>query len=266
MPVPLFTVDESRCQHDAVCVDVCPGYLIQMAGEADLPTPIAGAEDLCTNCGHCVAACPHGAISLATMAPDDCLPVRADLVPTGAQVDHLLRVRRSIRNYDPRPIPRELLHQLVDIGRCAPTGSNRQPVKWVVLADTGEVRRLTKLIEAWQLAQPDSPARGNLTRGIAAGKDRVCRGAPHIVVAHARKGEETNGIIALTYLEVAAHALGLGACWGGFFNNAANNLPEVRAALGIPEGDVCCGSMLLGYPTYRYQRVPVRNAARVRWL
>jgi hypothetical protein len=46
----------------------------------------------------------------------------------------------------------------------------------------------------------------------------------------------------------------------------ANNLPELKAALGIPDGYVSCGSMLLGYPTYRYYRVPRRNPAQVAWL
>jgi nitroreductase len=70
-------------------------------------------------------------------------------------------------------------------------------------------------------ANPDMGRGMLLDRIIAAwdaGKDTICRGAPHLVVTH---GPEKNPVvpsactIALAYLELAAPSLGLGACWAG---------------------------------------------------
>ena len=69
----LFTVDPKKCKRDGLCVAECPGLLIEIIGEDGFPTPIAEAEELCINCGHCVSVCPQGALSLKTMSPKDCL-------------------------------------------------------------------------------------------------------------------------------------------------------------------------------------------------
>ncbi len=97
------------------------------------------------------------------------------------------------------------------------------------------------------------------------GLDRVCRGAPHVIVAHTPRGHEGNGVIAVSFVEVAAYALGLGACWGGFFTGAANTWPPLREALALPDGRVVAGSLLIGYPKYQYKKLPIRREARVTW-
>jgi nitroreductase len=119
-------------------------------------------------------------------------------------------------------------------------------------------------------AQPP-PARRNLERFVAlwdAGTDVICRGAPHLIVASAAPeppASATDCIIALTYLELAAPAFGLGACWAGFLMAAARQWPPLRAALAVPQGDVVCGAMMVGYPRHRYHRLPLRNEARIAW-
>jgi len=65
----LFYVDPEKCNRDGICVEACGRRLIEM-GEADsVPTLITGVEELCINCGHCVAVCPSGALALHTMRP-----------------------------------------------------------------------------------------------------------------------------------------------------------------------------------------------------
>jgi nitroreductase len=100
------------------------------------------------------------------------------------------------------------------------------------------------------------------------GHDRFCRRAPHLIVAHAAKTDPTApaaATIALTYLDLAAVSRGLGACWAGYFNVAANLWPPLKEALGLPEGHVSLGAMMVGRPKYRYRRLPLRNEPQVVW-
>jgi nitroreductase/ferredoxin len=262
----LFVVDHELCLRDGICVAECPRYLIETLTPDSFPTPIDGAEDLCIDCGHCVVVCPTGALLHRAMSPADCPEVRPELVPGPEQVEHLFRSRRSVRTFEPRPVPRELLERLLEVGRYAPTGSNRQTVEWLVVYDEQEVRRFARLVED-SMHSPSTSAGEARTLAIAKsrGLDRICRGAPHVIVAHTPRGHEANGVIALSFLEVAAHSLGLGACWGGFFTGALNNWPPLREALGFPDDRVAAGSMLVGFPTYSYGRIPLRKAARVTW-
>jgi nitroreductase len=97
------------------------------------------------------------------------------------------------------------------------------------------------------------------------GLDVICRGAPHMVIAHTPPGGQTDGVIALTYAEVAAYCMGLGACWCGFAQWAITGSPQISEAVGLPAGRVSSGVLLLGYPRYTYERVPPRSPARIQW-
>ena len=96
----------------------------------------------------------------------------------------------------------------------------------------------------------------------------ICRGAPHLIVACAPKEypwATTDCAIALTYLELAAPSFDLGACWGGFFTAAARQWAPLQETLALPEGQVVCGAMMVGYPRYRYHRLPLRNEPPITW-
>jgi len=69
----------------------------------------------------------------------------------------------------------------------------------------------------------------------------------------------------LTYLELAAPAFGLGTCWAGYFDVAANLWPPLKNALELPDGHTSFGAMMIGYPKYKYQRMPLRNQAKISW-
>ena len=71
--------------------------------------------------------------------------------------------------------------------------------------------------------------------------------------------------IALTFLDLAAPTVGLGACWAGFFMMAAAQSPRLQEALALPEGHACCGALMIGYPKYGYHRLPTRKEPAVSW-
>jgi len=271
----LLTFDDARCNRCGICVKECPPRIIEMAEPKALPTQVKDHEDRCIVCGHCVSVCPCDAISLKTMSPADCAPVNKDLLPSPEQVEHFLKTRRSVRVYKEEPVPHDVLARLIDIARYAPSGHNSQPVHWLVIEERREVRQLSALVIEWMnMLIRKSPRVIELfhfdifVNAWERGEDRVLRGAPHVIVAHAPKDApmaQENCSIALTYLELAAYSQGLGACWAGYLLAAATSSPAMITALRLPGGHRCFGAMMIGYPRHQFRRIPLRNEPSVIW-
>jgi len=249
--------------------------IIGRKDEDAIPAPVQGFDELCIRCGHCVSICPHAALTLGTTRPEDCPPVRKEYILGPEQAEHFLRHRRSIRNYKDKAVDRDILVRLIEMARFAPSGHNLQPVHWLVFESRAELQRLGALVVDWMrfaiVNQPEYAGPMHFDRVVAAwelGQDRVLRGAPHLIVAHgpqALTATQPACIIALAYLELAATSLGLGACWAGYFNAAATWYPPMKEALDLPEGHASFGAMMVGYPKYRYQRLPPRNDPLITW-
>jgi nitroreductase len=97
----------------------------------------------------------------------------------------------------------------------------------------------------------------------------VCRHAPALAVAVGPKQGITpreDGVIATAYLELAATAAGLGACWCGYLVAAAAYDAGVRELLGVAEGEAVYGALMLGRPARRYTALPPRPEPAVDWL
>ena len=271
----LLSVDQEKCKRDGICAAVCPLYIIELKSQEAYPTMIEGGDELCIRCGHCVAVCPHGAINHEIMNTEDCPPLIKELNLQPDQVEQFLKSRRSIRVYREKQVDRDLLAKLITLASFSPSGHNSQPVHWRVIYDSDEVQRLAGIVADWMrsLIKADSPLATTLhmdrvVAGWEAGIDRICRGAPHVIVAHAPQDERTapaGCTIALTYLELATLPFGLGACWAGYFNTAANSWPPMAEALDLPQGHVSFGAMMVGYPKFKYQRLPLRNEPRISW-
>lgn len=271
----LLQVNQAKCKKDGICAAVCPLRIIEQTSSEDFPKMIAGGDELCIRCGHCVAVCPHGAMSHAAMAPDDCPPVRKELHLSAEQAEHFLRSRRSIRVYKPETVARETLTKLIDVARYAPSGHNIQPVSWQIIYDGDELRRLCAIVVDWQrsLIKAGSPMVEMLhlervVEGWEAGIDVICRFAPHLIVTHAHKDERTapsSSTLALAYLELAAPTFGLGACWAGYFMMAATSYPPLAEALKLPADHAVFGALMIGVPKFKYQRLVLRNEPKIIW-
>jgi nitroreductase/NAD-dependent dihydropyrimidine dehydrogenase PreA subunit len=269
-----FIVDEKKCRRDGICVAVCPVGVLARGDDAP-PESIPGGEALCISCGHCVAACPYGACSLDTMPVEACPPVRPEWRLSAEQVEHFLRSRRSIRVFKEVEVAPGRLERLIRTARNAPSGRNHQPVRWLVISGHEPVRALAGQVIDWMrfvsAAKPQLGRTMMLNRLTAAwddGRDLICRGAPHLIVAHAPMDDMTAPsacTLALAYLELAAPSHGLGACWAGYLQMAALHWQPLQEALALPEGDVFNGAMMVGEPRYRYYRLPARREPAITW-
>ncbi len=270
-----ITIDHATCDQDGICVDVCPRKLIQMDQESNRPLPVPEFQDLCIACGHCLAACPPGAISLEKVAPQNCPPSDKRLWPASAQLDHLIRSRRSTRVFLNRSVDRADIENLLDLSRYAPSGSNTQPVHWMVLSDKDRLKELGQLVVEWMKTARDSWSTAERERmdpiveAWGKGEDRIFRDAPTLVVNHTCPVGSLpieSCIIALSHFELAATAMGLGTCWLGFLMLAARAYPPIEAWFGLPEKHQLAGAMIVGHPAYTYPRIPQRDPVKVAWI
>jgi len=271
----LFTIDESLCKRDGACAAECPAKIITAPDKNNFPMPTDKAAELCIRCGHCVAVCPHGAFAHSTVKKGDCTEIIDSLRINPDQAGQFLKSRRSVRTYREKPLGREVLEKLIDTARYAPSGHNTQPVEWKVVYDRKDVHAYAGMTVDWMRymhrEQPQAMAMLHLDRFIDAweqGFDRVCRNAPHLIIAH---GHGKNPMapaactIALAHLDLAAWGMGLGACWAGLLSNAAANWEPLAKELKFPEGHRCMGALMLGEPAYRYRLIPSRKKPKISW-
>jgi nitroreductase len=136
-----------------------------------------------------------------------------------------LTTRRSVRLYRADPVPRDLIDQVLDAARQAATANNLQPWEFVVVTDRTTRQRLT--------AATDN------------GKQIALAPVCIAVLCKDCKYYLEDGATASQNLLVAAHALGLGACWV-----AGDKKPyadEVRELLGAPPEYRLVSLLTLGY-------------------
>ena len=271
----LLTVDESKCKRDGLCAADCPAGIIAMP-EGCFPQVFKGAEAFCMACGHCVAVCPHGAMSHPAVKSRECLPIRKELRLSPEQAEQFLRSRRSIRQYRPEPVSRVELERLLNLARYAPTGHNSQGVAWKAYTQPGDVRTIAQHVVDWmrRLVEKRDPAALEMNMALICdlfdkGMDLVMRGAPHLVLTYAHQEDRIAPHacdIAMAYVELYAPVMGLGTCWAGFFERAANFWPPLKAFLDLPAGNQVMSAAMVGYPKARYYRCPERKGLQVEWV
>lgn len=271
----LLKVDQQRCEKEGICVDVCPIGILALDAAAG-PVVRPGMTRYCIACGHCVAACPHGALDnvrnpWSGQAPLEHFPV---LDPNTALT--FLRSRRSIRNFKAEPVPRELTLKLLEAARYAPSGHNSQGIGYLIVDQPKDIERISAMVVEWMTrmveTQPDLANRLHMPGIIKAhqrGEDRILRKAPLLIVATAPielRAAQVSSYLALEYVELYATSLGLGACWAGFAQLCAQQHPPLLKFLNIPAERSVTGMMMAGFPKYRYYRLPERNPLQVVWF
>jgi nitroreductase/NAD-dependent dihydropyrimidine dehydrogenase PreA subunit len=266
----LVQVKKETCTKCGACAEVCNIIYFK---EGSYPRQMPGTDALCLRCGHCVGVCPSGSIIHHEISLELSPPIEKSLDVSFKQVAQLIKSRRSVREFKDKEVPLAEIERIIEVARYAPTGHNNQEVRWLVINDRAYVRKLASIGADWlRFMMKNNPAMAAMFEGVLkqldAGNDVFLRDAPAVVMAYAEKGNQiaaTDCAIALAYFDLAAKSAGLGCCWAGFFYGSAGSYPPMMEAVALPEGFAPYGALMVGYPKYKYQRVPARKPARVIW-
>ena len=161
--------------------------------------------------------------------------------------------RKSVRGFKDEEVPEEIISRLLEAARLAPSASNRQEWRFVVVRDPA---MRSQLVEA---------ARGQKFVGEAPVVLACCAETDEHVMACGQLCYPIDVAIAMDHITLCATVEGLGTCWIGAFDE-----DRVKKLLGIPSPIRVVGLLPVGYPTdsssVKKKRLPLEEIVKYeRW-
>ena len=158
------------------------------------------------------------------------------------EVMEAIRTRRSIRKYKPDPVPDDILQDVLNAARLAPSAGNRQPWLFIVVRDPEVKERMKEVYGAeWFYTAP--------VIIVACGyRDKAW------TRSDGKNYMEVDVTIAMDHLILAAWEKGLGTCWIGAFDPQ-----KAREVLEIPEDAEPVVMTPLGWPAEQPEAKPRKS-------
>ncbi len=281
----IIDIDRDRCIQCGKCVRVCPVSIFVQAPESK------GIEiqhvDSCLVCGHCVGVCPEDAVVHSAFPAETVHPVDAAQLPTPEQMMLLCKSRRSNRAFSARPIPEEYLTMILEAAHRAPTGSNMQEVKFVLITQPEKIKQVTAFtmgVFSGLLKKLNCPLLRPIVKRMIPelykyvpafermqrdyyqnGEDVILRKATAVILIYTPQSARMGVLDAnLAYQNgsLMAECLGVSQFYTGFVQNAVQQQKgKLEQLLGI-DGVIHAG-MALGIPSFRYPKYIDRKEIEV---
>ncbi|MFO8077674.1 MAG: nitroreductase [Thermoplasmatota archaeon] len=195
----------------------------------------------------------------------------------------VIKGRRSIRSFQEKPVEKELIEEIIQAGRFAPSAKNRQPWKFIVITNRdlinhlstevkNQMKRMLKHRFFYQFFLKSLRKKKTLQflTAVAYSKDdSIFYEAPVLVFVVSKKGvfnDESCACCAQNMM-LAAHSKGLGSCWIGFANVLGLKRKTLRE-LKIPGKYHIAASLIFGYPSKKEERASIRrvDADVIEWF
>lgn len=272
--MPTIAINQETCIHCLKCLRICPSVLFQLNDDKKVTVD---AKD-CISCGQCVAICPTASIAHSDFPVSHIHEFDRNHLPTPAQVELLINSRRSNRAFSPKPIPQEDLLRIIEAGHRAPTATNAQGVKMVLVTNEKimkEISRITINIFNSAADKLENPLLKPLLKRIMPqnygyvpvfrrlrdefnqGNDGILRGAKAAIFIYTDKKSRfgcQDSNLAYQNASLMAESMGIAQFYTGFICSAAgmDHSNKIQKLLGI-EGTLHAG-MALGIPLFHFEK------------
>ena len=194
-----------------------------------------------------------------------------------------MKKRRSIRSYTDQPVSKEKINEIIQAGRYAPSATNRQPWRFIVITNKSmideisdaikvEIRKILRrrfILKFFYPSLKNEKTIQFLTGLIISKEDMLFFGAPVLifVVTKKRKFNDESCACCSQNMMLAADSLDLGSCWIGFAHFLGLN-KEWMKKIGVPKGFHIAAALVFGHPKKRPSRAPLRKptADIINWI
>lgn len=289
----MISIDENRCTLCGLCIRVCLRGVLKEEKKSIVVIDPAS----CNLCGHCKAICPTDAPKFSNLNDNEFeLAPNIDEMPNPSFFLRFLRRRRSQRIYKSKPVEIEKLKMIIEAGRFAPTGGNRQGCEYIVVTGRKILDRVCTLtiqtlqeqgklvkeaLDRYHRSKEPLPEEyitmqyyPSLVDRIAEkwkeGVDQLLYHAPVLILIHMKQGITTtpqvDASLAAMHMILTAETLGLGTCINGFLFFALNHSGELREVLEIPSDHQVHVAFTVGYSDVEFLRLVARNPAKIKWI
>ena len=178
----------------------------------------------------------------------------------------LLTTRRSIRRFQDRDVPLEIVHEVINDCTYAPSANNQQPWGFVIVNDRDYIKTISDESKRNLLARIKADPEGGASRYEQTLRDpafNVFYNAPCLVIimgAKDRGNATVDCSLAASYFMLSAASRGLGTCWIGLGSVIQD--PKMLNELGITDDYQIVAPIILGYPE-EIPPVPDRNPPQI---
>jgi len=193
-----------------------------------------------------------------------------------------IKTRRSIRKFNQRVVPENLLREIVDAARWAPSGDNAQPWVFVIIKDTQLKLKIQSFLVDGAMRYIKSPKgkrvlkkygqnmRLKWIKAIKSGtyQEHVSKAPVLIVVLGNTKSiYYVHDCCAATQnLILAAHALGLGSCWIDHGIDDELTESQIRNLLNVPNDYRIVSLISLGFPQEKPEPRPRKEIGEISFV
>lgn len=279
-------VDQERCIQCRLCAIECPS---QTADPREFRSDQYSIH--CDRCFHCYAICPQNAIRVEGFREEE---IASEWKVGYKELLPFLKQRRSIRRFEERPVPVELLYCLTDAAKYSPTGGNAQDLSITIINHPDTRKELEDAIIKYYnriirlLGNPlvrllmrysgDAKVKetakdreffrkiGQIYSRMKSGEKNIFYDAPVVMLFHTDRLLPTaleDCILAAYNVVLAAGSLDLGSCFVSLSQQAISSSRKIKTSLGMPPGDRIHAVLVLGFPAAYYRRVPPRNEKNI---
>lgn len=172
-----------------------------------------------------------------------------------------IAARRSVREYDARQVPRDVVERILDAVVCAPLARHVLPWKFIIIEDQEKLKDSdSRIKKAYGLM--------GKVMGVAFLKGKTMfHNAPLVVLIVCEEGGEwfkEDSALAAENAFLAARALGVGLCFIGMAHRLNDKEEDLKAA-GVSKGHKIFAAMAFGYPSGEWPKGEKRSPKIISW-